>query len=153
MYITSTCYWNQPRDFIIFGGTIDIYYNILQQIVQTEYTFQSSGLFQHSWKYTKNLPMTGFEPRTCGIWSDCSVNWATTTTGLCHCFVPPTECSASSTLQTCWWPTTAPTTLSARWKTRGRNWGRSTRSCTVTSDTNCIRSEVSFKFGCFVETI
>ena len=39
----------------------------------------------HSWQQTnvqyinKYLPMTGFEPRTSGIGSDCSTNWATTT--------------------------------------------------------------------------
>ena len=39
--------------------------------------------FQYSWLYTnvphKSFPMTGFEPRTSGVGSDRSTNWATTT--------------------------------------------------------------------------
>ena len=31
----------------------------------------------------KSLPMTGFEPRTSGVWSDHSTNWATTTAHNC----------------------------------------------------------------------
>ena len=31
------------------------------------------------WYFLKSLPMTGFEPRTSGIGSDWSTNWATTT--------------------------------------------------------------------------
>ena len=50
--------------------------------------------FQYSCQYTnvpyKSLPMTGFKPRTSGVGSDRSTNWATTTAQMFCFFVPCT---------------------------------------------------------------
>ena len=47
--------------------------------------------------FCKNLPVSGFEPRTFGIGSDHSVNWATTTAPNL-CFLQSTTQLMSSTI-------------------------------------------------------
>ena len=53
----------------------------------------------------KVLPMTGFEPRTSGVGSDCSTNWVTTTARLSLCFLAtfsrPFEAGIRSASQYC----------------------------------------------------
>ena len=48
------------------------------------YQWSIPGLFFFTFVFSKvnskHLPMTGFEQGTCGVWSTCSANWATTTT-------------------------------------------------------------------------
>ena len=98
-----TSVWPDLAKFCHFGTIL----KILGKILRVYFVFYKMFFFKKKWaipglfffissfQYTvdskqmfninKFLPMTGFEPRTSGIGSDCSTNWATTTSHFTKC--------------------------------------------------------------------
>ena len=60
------------NNFFFWNGPFPVSFSLF---LSFQYTVDSIQMFN----INKFLPMTGFEPRTSGIGSNCSTNWATTT--------------------------------------------------------------------------
>ena len=84
---TSSMFSSRQESNTENGVTKSAHFEFFFQMGHTRPLFLYFFVFSiHSWQKTnvqykyKFLPMTGFEPRTSGIGSDRSTNWATTTT-------------------------------------------------------------------------
>ena len=79
-------YFNISPNLVILLTSIhphEVIINVLNGLFTASFPLFSS--FQYSWQLTnvryKRWLMTGFEPRTSGVGSDCSTNWATIAEG------------------------------------------------------------------------